>query len=327
MKDSGLLFSIVIPLYNKGKYIADTMASVLSQTYADFEVIVVDDGSTDNGGNVVKSIADNRIKYFYKDNGGVSSARNYGVAKANGEWIYILDADDFMMPNALEFFFNVLASFSGKLDVVTGGYIGTTDGKSTVFKPRKRGIAKNNYRWFFMNKLYLRAGNCIVRREIIQAYPYDESLSRFEDTEHILRMLGDHKVYVIPDLVLEYRHVNGGAEQALPRQEQGLYVSVEFQGKAFLGQVRHGRTADDCLIHTSQGAVVSAAAIQVQHCVCRHSQSKDFVQSQEIPKMAFAPAPTALNDCPHTTKHTTSTHLLHEHKDNSMLPQRDRAAA
>ena len=233
MKDSGLLFSIVIHLYNKGKYIADTMASVLSQTYADFEVIVVDDGSTDNGGNVVKSIADNRIKYFYKDNGGVSSARNYGVAKANGEWIYILDADDFMMPNALEFFFNVLASFSGKLDVVTGGYIGTTDGKSTVFKPRKRGIAKNNYRWFFMNKLYLRAGNCIVRREIIQAYPYDESLSRFEDTEHILRMLGDHKVYVIPDLVLEYRHVNGGLSKPCHDKSKDYTFRLNFKGKPF----------------------------------------------------------------------------------------------
>ena len=96
MKQKDTLFSIVIPLYNKGKYIADTLASVLSQTYTDFEVIVVDDGSTDDGASTVKAVADSRVRYYYKDNGGVSSARNYGVAKANGEWIYILDADDIM---------------------------------------------------------------------------------------------------------------------------------------------------------------------------------------------------------------------------------------
>lgn len=240
MKDSELLFSIVIPLYNKGKCIADTMASVLAQTYADFEVIVVDDGSTDNGGNVVKSIADNRIKYFYKDNGGVSSARNYGVAKANGEWIYILDADDFMMPNALEFFFNVLASFSGKLDVITGGYIGTTDGKSTVFKPRKRGIAKNNYRWYFLNKFYLGPGRCIVHRDVLRAYPYNESLSRFEDMELTLRMLGGLKVYIVPNVIFEYLHDNSTLSKPSLDKCKDYTFQMIFKGKPFWAKCKMG---------------------------------------------------------------------------------------
>ena len=88
MKQSDILFSVIIPLYNKEKCIKDTIFSVLSQTYANFEIIVVDDGSTDNSATNVKSINDYRIKYYYKDNGGVSSARNYGISKAKGGWIF-----------------------------------------------------------------------------------------------------------------------------------------------------------------------------------------------------------------------------------------------
>lgn len=66
MANKNLLFSVIIPLYNKSKYIAKTISSVLSQTYLNFEIIVVDDGSTDDSSNVVKSIGDKRIKYYLK---------------------------------------------------------------------------------------------------------------------------------------------------------------------------------------------------------------------------------------------------------------------
>lgn len=79
--EANVLFSIVIPLYNKEKYIRKTLESTLSQTYTIFEVIVIDDGSTDDSATIVKSIYDMRIKYFHKENGGVSSARNYGIKK------------------------------------------------------------------------------------------------------------------------------------------------------------------------------------------------------------------------------------------------------
>lgn len=87
-------YSIIIPLYNKEKYIKNTIKSVLAQNFKDFEIIVVDDGSTDASCNIVKSCDDNRIKLYTKTNGGVSVARNYGISVSSGEVICFLDADD-----------------------------------------------------------------------------------------------------------------------------------------------------------------------------------------------------------------------------------------
>ena len=96
------MISVIIPLYNKAQSIAETLRSVLNQTYKDYEIIVINDGSTDNSVQVVESIKDSRIKLFNKPNGGVSSARNYGIQKAKYEYIAFLDADDYWEPTYLE---------------------------------------------------------------------------------------------------------------------------------------------------------------------------------------------------------------------------------
>ncbi len=95
-------FSVIIPLYNKEKDIRNTLQSVLKQTFTDYEIIVVDDGSTDAGAQVVKGLKDDRIKLFTKKNEGVSKARNLGVEKASASYIAFLDADDYWYPNHLE---------------------------------------------------------------------------------------------------------------------------------------------------------------------------------------------------------------------------------
>jgi glycosyltransferase involved in cell wall biosynthesis len=96
------MFSVIIPLYNKGLYIQRAIGSVLKQTFSQFEIIVVDDGSTDNGVDSVKNLSDKRIKLFCKENGGVSSARNFGIGKASCEFIAFLDADDEWLDDYLE---------------------------------------------------------------------------------------------------------------------------------------------------------------------------------------------------------------------------------
>ena len=95
-------FSIVIPLYNKVHSIADTVASVLSQQLCDFELIIVDDGSTDGSAQMVERIRDDRIRLIKKENGGVSSARNTGIGLATASHIAFLDADDRWLPSFLE---------------------------------------------------------------------------------------------------------------------------------------------------------------------------------------------------------------------------------
>jgi glycosyltransferase involved in cell wall biosynthesis len=96
------VFSVVIPLYNKEKYIQNTIESALNQTFRDFEIIVVNDGSTDSSLAIVKQIEDSRIKIFSIKNGGVSRARNFGIEKAESDLIAFLDADDYWYPQHLE---------------------------------------------------------------------------------------------------------------------------------------------------------------------------------------------------------------------------------
>lgn len=94
--------SVVIPLYNKGPYIACTLNSVLAQTFEDFEVIVVDDGSSDDGAEVVRGFDDPRIRMIHQENQGVSVARNQGIEAAGAELVAFLDADDEWLPCFLE---------------------------------------------------------------------------------------------------------------------------------------------------------------------------------------------------------------------------------
>lgn len=94
-------YSIIIPLYNKGSRVRRTIDSVLNQGYGEMEIIVVDDGSTDNSAEYVKAYDDSRIRYIFKENGGVSSARNAGIRAASGEWLLLLDADDELLPGSI----------------------------------------------------------------------------------------------------------------------------------------------------------------------------------------------------------------------------------
>ena len=94
--------SVIIPTYNRADLVGDSIESVLRQSFLDFELIVVDDGSTDNTRSVVESFQDPRIRYIYQENQGVVAAQNTGVKACHGEYITVLGSDDVLLANALE---------------------------------------------------------------------------------------------------------------------------------------------------------------------------------------------------------------------------------
>lgn len=104
-------FTIVIPLYNKAKYIEKALKSALNQNYQDFEIIVIDDGSIDKGADIVKRFDDDSIKLIQQENQGVSAARNKGIEKSKNELIAFLDADDEWLPNHLDVLVRLIKKF------------------------------------------------------------------------------------------------------------------------------------------------------------------------------------------------------------------------
>lgn len=105
------LISVVIPLYNKGKHILDTISCVLNQSYCNYEIIVVDDGSTDNGPLLVRGLTDNRIRILSQDNRGAAAARNRGVFEAKGKYVAFLDADDQWDKDYLKFVVQLISRY------------------------------------------------------------------------------------------------------------------------------------------------------------------------------------------------------------------------
>ena len=117
-----MMFSIIIPLYNKEKFLFETLSSVELQTYKDFEVIIVDDSSTDNSFNIAKTFEkDKRFKVYTKLNGGVSDARNFGIEKAEGQYICFLDADDIWDSSYLQEVYRLIKKYPD-YDVFCLGY-------------------------------------------------------------------------------------------------------------------------------------------------------------------------------------------------------------
>ena len=113
--------SIIVPVYNTEKYLPRCIDSILGQSFADFELLLIDDGSTDESGAICDAYAakDNRVRVFHKENGGVSSARNLGLDNAQGEWVYFVDSDDEVLPDGL---LTLSDAICEKVDVVMIGY-------------------------------------------------------------------------------------------------------------------------------------------------------------------------------------------------------------
>lgn len=164
--------SVVIPLYNKGPYIARALNSVLAQTFQDFEVIVVDDGSTDDGAEVVRRFRDPRIRLIYQENQGVSAARNRAIEAALAELVAFLDADDEWLPEFLETIIDLRQKYPNSGAYVTSYRKCTTLGE--IIQPKFKEIPTtqrdciipNYFRSIVLGSFPIRSSNVVISKYV-----------------------------------------------------------------------------------------------------------------------------------------------------------------
>lgn len=178
--------SIIVPVYNVEKYIEKCLNTLMTQTLSDIEIIIVDDGSKDSSKRIIEKfvkIYPQIIKYYYKENGGLSSARNFGIQYAQGEYIAFLDSDDYIEPTMYEEMYNTAKKENA--DMVECDFIWEYPKKQVL----DRGVIYNGKK-DALEKARVVAWNKLIKREIIEKqkieFPYG---LRYEDVEFFYKLL------------------------------------------------------------------------------------------------------------------------------------------
>lgn len=189
------LVSVVIPAYNSARLIAGAIESVLSQTTPEFEIIVVNDGSTDNiAGAIERYLTDPRIRYVSQQNRGLPGARNAGAENSRGEYLAFLDADDFLAPNALEVMTRTSEqSGAAWLNV---GVLKIEGEKRTIRHPRN---PEGDPLLSILSDDFITRSPFYPRKEFFAIGMYDEEIRMREDWEINIRMIAAGKPYALLD--------------------------------------------------------------------------------------------------------------------------------
>lgn len=204
MKSENKLVSVIIPAFNQGHYLGKTIRSVLDQSYPEFEILVVDDGSTDNTAVVTRQFADPRLRYIYQDNRGLSAARNTGIQHAQGAYLTYLDSDDLFMPEKLSLLAAALRDAPGA-GFAAGQSIPIDEHDKPIGQRFDTPLPEKPERLLLWNPLHV--GSVLITAEWQQrAGLFDETLRSYEDWDMWLRLarLGCPMVYV-PQPVSRYR--------------------------------------------------------------------------------------------------------------------------
>lgn len=201
------LVSVVIPCYNQARFLAAAVESVLNQTYRHVEIVVVDDGSSDDTAAVAQSFG-GPVKYVYRDNGGLSAARNTGMEHVTGKYVNFLDADDTLLPDKIAPQVELLEA-DPKLALVYCWYHWTDEAGVRYDVMRKTPHRGHVYH-------ELRKGNwmpvhtVLVRRSCLEeAGPFDTTLRSCEDWDVWLRIALRHPMDLVDEPLVEYRNVPG----------------------------------------------------------------------------------------------------------------------
>lgn len=218
------LVSVIIPTYNRSRLVKEAIDSVLKQTYADSEILVVDDGSTDETAQVLSKISDQRIKYFHKNNDGLSNARNLGITKSRGEFIAFLDSDDIWPVNYLEIITDRLEEnreYGLAYSMFTNVY---PDGHREPAFQKASFLSGNLTRYYFGRMPCILPSAAVMRRDVLADLYFDEYLKVSEDFDFFLRLSVKTKFLFVP-------------EATVLRRIFGNNLSIQFQNSICLNSI------------------------------------------------------------------------------------------
>lgn len=178
--------SIIVPVYNVEQYLPRCIDSILNQSFADFELLLIDDGSKDKSGAICDEYTakDSRIRVFHKENGGVSSARNLGLDNSKGDYITFVDADDYLLPNTIK-----SKTIDGNYDLILLRRI-----PKSYFTHYKRNLECSKISGYkIINAFYYEIWGRIYRKNIIDNIRFKTSLAIGEDLEFVIKVLDNVK--------------------------------------------------------------------------------------------------------------------------------------
>lgn len=229
------LFSIILPTYNRAHLLPRAVDSVLAQTFADYELIIVDDASTDGTREVVSSFADPRIVYLRQDeNQGVSAARNAGICRARGDWITFFDDDDELLPSALQAIDDLFQKQPSSVGFCWCGIriVRVTSAGEMIWREKKWEAGFNGKPPALkkFTHLYVGTGYALtVRKECFDAIGlFDESLPVFVDLDLLIRLGQEFDGTAVPGVhVKVYRHEENQLTDVSPRRIAALESIIQ----------------------------------------------------------------------------------------------------
>jgi glycosyltransferase involved in cell wall biosynthesis len=219
------MISVIMAAYNASPYIKSAIDSVINQSMEKWELLIINDGSTDDTGVIIQNYTDTRIKYFFQENQGVSKARNVGLLKMSGDYFCFLDADDYLPRESLELRHNKFMQ-NPEIDFVDGIvhiYNHNLSRKTNEWKPEFKGNP--------LNQLLNISGLCffsptwMIRRKVNRTYCFNEKLSHGEDLLFFIELALEGGRYdFIEDAILFYRKGHSSAMKDLSGLENGYHL-------------------------------------------------------------------------------------------------------
>ena len=226
------LISVIIPAYNAERTILETIASVQQQTYSDFEIIVINDGSNDRTSELLNTVKDHRLKVFDYPNSGVPVARNHGLSHATGDLIAFLDADDLWTPDKLELQLaalqqhpkaGVVYSWTYSMDEA-GEYFSIGDAFS---------YTGNVYAQLLLENFIVNGSNCLIKRQAVESVgEFDSSVPGADDWDYWLRLALHWPFIVVTKPQIFYRQSSGSVSSKVEAMETNLLKVIEQGFKA-----------------------------------------------------------------------------------------------